>query len=178
MAFIRTITKASDKLADKWEGTRNMVDLYQLVLKYYYHPLMKGSNSIKQVLPAVLNDSPSLQNKYSQPIYGGEGGITSLNFKNSKKWVEYDEEGMVRDPYKLLDGIFKDYDDEAMDNFLMSEEAQMAGGGAAMMAYAYMQFSEMPDEERKAVVASLLRYCELDTLAMVMIWEHWNELIS
>ena len=46
------------------------------------------------------------------------------------------------------------------------------------MAYAYMQFSDMPNEERKKIVEGLLRYCELDTLAMVMIYEHWNYLKS
>jgi len=44
-------------------------------------------------------------------------------------------------------------------------------GGAAMMAYARMQFSEMPETKRKNVIKGLLRYCELDTFAMVLIWE-------
>jgi hypothetical protein len=40
-----------------------------------------------------------------------------------------------------------------------------------------MQFTEMTEEERTLVVEGLLRYCELDTLAMVMIYEYWlNEL--
>jgi len=43
-----------------------------------------------------------------------------------------------------------------------------------MIAYAKMQFSEMTEEERNAIVRGLLKYCELDTLAMVMIYEHWN----
>jgi hypothetical protein len=35
----------------------------------------------------------------------------------------------------------------------------------------------MNSEERKELVTSLLRYCELDTLAMVMLWEHFREII-
>jgi len=45
-----------------------------------------------------------------------------------------------------------------------------------MTAYAKMQFTEMSDEERDKVVYALLKYCELDTFAMVLLWEglaHW-----
>ena len=48
---------------------------------------------------------------------------------------------------------------------------QVADGGAAMTAYARMQFSEMSEIESKELQKALLKYCELDTLAMVMIWE-------
>ena len=41
-----------------------------------------------------------------------------------------------------------------------------------------MQFTEMSDREREKIKSALLRYCELDTFAMVMIWEHWNNLIK
>ena len=42
-----------------------------------------------------------------------------------------------------------------------------------MTAWARMQFCEMTLDERHAIIAGLLRYCELDTLAMLMIYEHW-----
>jgi hypothetical protein len=42
-----------------------------------------------------------------------------------------------------------------------------------MIAYARMQFSEMAVAERQAIRQALLKYCELDTLAMVMLWEYW-----
>ena len=32
----------------------------------------------------------------------------------------------------------------------------------------------LTDAERQQLCRSLLKYCELDTLAMVMIWEHIN----
>lgn len=41
------------------------------------------------------------------------------------------------------------------------------------MAYAKMQFEHMSDYERDGLKAGLLKYCELDTLAMVMIYEAW-----
>ncbi len=43
-----------------------------------------------------------------------------------------------------------------------------------MTAYNMMQFMEMSDKERQEIVSALLRYCELDTLAMVMVWEFWK----
>lgn len=60
--FIKTITKSTDSCPDKWEGgSRNMIDMCELVKYYYYDPYMKGSNSIKVVLPAILNSSEYLQ---------------------------------------------------------------------------------------------------------------------
>ena len=44
-----------------------------------------------------------------------------------------------------------------------------------MTAYARLQFSDVSETEREATRKALLRYCELDTLAMVMIWEAWKD---
>jgi hypothetical protein len=35
-----------------------------------------------------------------------------------------------------------------------------------------MQYTEMSIEERTALEKALLKYCELDTLAMVIVFEH------
>jgi len=42
------------------------------------------------------------------------------------------------------------------------------------MAYARMQFEIISDYERNELKTALLKYCELDTLAMVMIYEAWK----
>jgi hypothetical protein len=42
-----------------------------------------------------------------------------------------------------------------------------------MMAYAKFQFTEMTNLKREALISSLLQYCEINTLTMVMIYEHW-----
>jgi hypothetical protein len=42
-----------------------------------------------------------------------------------------------------------------------------------MTAYARSQFTEMTREEIDLIKPALLKYCELDTLAMVMLWEEW-----
>jgi hypothetical protein len=53
--------------------------------------------------------------------------------------------------------------------------SSLDNGGAAMVAYAYLQFADMTDVERELYRQALLRYCELDTMAMVMIWEYWMD---
>jgi len=82
--------------------------------------------------------------------------------------------GQVMDPYRLLPPLFENIGDDELDDFV--SDATLCDGGAAMMAYAKMQFSDISDLERQKVEEGLLRYCELDTLAMVMIWEYWNNL--
>ncbi|MBN1969144.1 MAG: DUF2779 domain-containing protein [Candidatus Delongbacteria bacterium] len=169
-AWIKTVTKSRKDSVEQWEGERNMVDMLELVKKYYYNPLMKGSNSIKAVLPAVLRTSDLLKEKYSKPIYGTEPGIKSYNFKDWA-WYQKDADGIPRDPYKLLPSLFEDISADELENFIT--DSRLADGGTAMTAYAKMQFMEMSDIERDSVVKGLLQYCELDTLAMVMIMEDW-----
>jgi hypothetical protein len=48
----------------------------------------------------------------------------------------------------------------------------------ASVAYAMMQFTEMSDVERNAIKNSLLKYCEIDTLAMVILYEFLSEKIK
>ena len=149
-----------------------MIDMLALVKRYFYDPAMKGSNSIKQVLPATLNSSAYLQSKYSQPIYGSDGGIPSLNFTNWT-WVQTPN-GQVIDPYKLLPKMFQDISD---DDFELLSDDEICDGGAAMTAYARLQFEDMSDIERQRTQKGLLQYCELDTMAMVMIYEGWLDFI-
>jgi hypothetical protein len=59
-----------------------------------------------------------------------------------------------------------------------SDENELNQGGAALTAYGRMQFSEMSDYERNELSNGLLRYCELDTFAMVMIVEAWMDWIK
>ncbi|MFZ4715535.1 MAG: DUF2779 domain-containing protein [Bacteriovoracaceae bacterium] len=170
--FIKTITKKKEKEDEEsWEGDRLMVDLCEMVKKYYYNPATEGSNSIKYVLPAILNESKLIQEKYSKPIYN------SKNYQN-KAWIEFTTDGKVKDPYKSLGKVFGEFDYERLENNLSGEESEIKDGGAALTAYALMQFTEMSEIERQKITEALLRYCELDTLAMVMIWEHWDHLIK
>ena len=38
--------------------------------------------------------------------------------------------------------------------------------------------AKMPPAEAAAACEALLRYCELDTLAMVKVWEKWTQFSS
>jgi hypothetical protein len=149
------------------EGPRNMVDMHKLVLDHYYHKNMKGSNSIKSVLSSIIQTSSFLREKYSKPY-------NSKNFDNMC-WWEIDEiTGKPKDPYSLLPPLFED--EEFLFEELVLENETIREGGAAMVAYAKMQFSQMSEKERSSIIKGLLKYCELDTLAMVMIYEHWKSL--
>lgn len=171
--FIKSITHSSNSADEKWTGSRDMVDMLQLVKRYYYSPETNGSNSIKAILPAILNSSIFLQEKYKSPIYGAAGRIKSLNFLDWT-WVKY-ENDLIVDPYKLLPKLFKDVSDK--DYVLLTEEDDLKNGGAAMAAYARMQHEDISDYEVKELKKGLLKYCELDTFAMVMIYEGWNNVV-
>jgi hypothetical protein len=168
--FIASITTQEESGGVKKRGSRALVDLRRVYLSYYYHPLTKGSNSIKYVLPAFLTTSTFLKAKYANPI--STIGLSSLNFQGDHIWLK-EEKGNVLNPYKLLPPVFVGYTPDELDDF-MSEMDQLAGGGAALTAYAKLQYSDMPIEERKALRKALLKYCELDTLAMLMIVEEFR----
>jgi hypothetical protein len=97
--------------------------------------------------------------------------MNSLNFTN-QVWIKLDDKGNVISPYKQLPPMFEDVETEDLD--LLTSSDRLAEGGAAMTAYSRMQFTEMSDTESDEIQKALLKYCELDTLAMVMIWEYWE----
>ena len=168
--WIKTITHGpKNEKGDEylWTGKRTMVDLLYVIKRFYLHPKMGGSNSLKVVLPVILNASTYLQEKYSHPQ-------TSRNFKQPITWVQKDSDGNVIDPYKALPAVFQDYDQTLIDRVFLEDEIN--NGGAALVAYARMQFTEMSYEEREALRSALLKYCELDTLAMVMLVEYFKNL--
>ncbi len=71
-------------------------------------------------------------------------------------------------PYKLLPILFEGVDET--EN-LLTDKSYLVDGGAAMTAYMKMQLTNIPKEEKEAIIQGLLRYCELDTLAMIMFFE-------
>ncbi|MDA7538380.1 hypothetical protein N9F44_01070 [Akkermansiaceae bacterium] len=60
----------------------------------------------------------------------------------------------------------------------LSDTDELNNGGAALTAYARMQYQEMSDYEKNELSQALLNYCELDTMAMVMIYEGWREMLK
>ena len=169
--FIETISHNTDRNAKSWRGASDMIDLQKTVVNYYYDPVTNGSNSIKAILPAVLTSSDYLQEKYQQQV--ASLNLTSKNFDNSHIFLKM-ENGMPISPYKALPPIFEGWDYEQLEA-VASMLSEIKDGGAALFAYAKLQFPEVKLEERAAINNGLLRYCELDTLAMVMIYEYFRE---
>ncbi|WP_437395445.1 DUF2779 domain-containing protein [Flagellimonas lutimaris] len=170
--FIQSISHSKRGSAIEWFGERDMIDLWDIEKRYYYNPLTKGSNSLKEVLPASINSSPYLLKKYSQSI--GQINLTSKNFLDNHVWLKQDN-GDILNPYKLLPPVFDNWTEEALENTL-SEIEGIADGGAAMTTYSKMQYTDMTQKEIDELSTALLKYCELDTLAMVMVYEHFKEL--
>lgn len=153
-------------------GDRAMVDLCKLAEKSFFHPNTKGSSSLKKVLPAVLKVSEAVRQTYSRPVYGAPDGIPSLNFSSPQgyTWIDIEADGSVTEPYMRLTQYTKDMlpDNDGDQTSVISE------GGAAAIAYARLQFEGMDDQQRERIKSALLRYCELDTLAMVMVVQAWQ----
>ena len=169
--FIDTITMRKDADGEVI-GLRNMVDLCKLAERYFFHPATKGSSSLKKLLPALMQSSVFLRELYCQPAYGG-AGMPSLTLAQPMAWwVEQD--GQIQDPYSLLPPVFDDFSPEEVASIEAGFSPELQEGGAAMAAYARLQFEEIDAREREAIQRALLRYCELDTLAMVMVVQAWG----
>ena len=177
ISFIDLITKVTDKEAQRvglFVGEKEMVDLHRFIQESYCSSFAKGSISLKFILPAILKDAPEIADFYRRSgVYGKGLQIESLNFKaeGGHQWLRTDTGD---DPYKTLPTIFGTENSELnellfrMDSESGDEKA-INQGGLAMTAYNYTQFSGLSAAERQSISDALLRYCELDTLAMVIV---------
>lgn len=129
-----------------------IADLSRLVKNFYYNREMGNSLSIKDVLQSVMSHSEFLKAKYSQPY-------SSENFDNII-WWQPDGKGGAQNPYKIL---------------AESGDVNIRRGTEAMVVYGKYIAQKLSKEERKMYQKALFKYCELDTLAMVMIFEHWQQ---
>ena len=65
----------------------------------------------------------------------------------------------------------------------LEEQTELAGleqikdGGAALTAYARLMYEDLGAATRKSIEQSLLEYCELDTLAMVFLYEGLHDFV-
>ncbi len=125
------------------------VDMNALTHKHYFHPLMKGRTSLKCVLPAVWQTNSYLH---------------QLDEFKSYYQVKDNE---VINPYKALPTAQIN-----QHNVMINE------GEEAMLAYQNIMYGEYKDQPQLRLQwRELLRnYCALDTLAMVIIWRHWEHL--
>jgi len=133
------------------------IDMNALTLQHYFHPYMKGKTSIKWTLPAVLQaySSPKIQSWLE-------------NFEPDVSIFEITQDG-VTNPYSLLPPLD-----------LVEKAETINEGTGAMRAYEDLLFGlHKGDTSTKAIYyKGLERYCKLDTLAMVIIWEHWRSSLA
>ena len=129
------------------EAKGRLIDMNQLTLDHFFHPRMKGQTSIKVVLPAVWESDAALRAEF--PEYARTLA------------------GRVLSPYETLPPI-------EIDGHVVA----VREGTAAMRAYQEMLYGASRDDpgRRAAYRDLLLRYCRLDTAAMVVIWKHWRRL--
>jgi hypothetical protein len=133
-------------IRDRGQISGRLVDMNQMCLKHYFHPLMKGRTSVKVVCDSIWRSSPTLWDEY--PEY----------FKTDC--------GQIQSPYASLPPL------EINGSSVVVAE----GTGAIRAYEAMMYGFERHDPEIRTRWRDLLRqYCRLDTLAMVWIWLHWNK---
>lgn len=147
-------------------GSREMVDLFQVVQRCYFSPHQKGKIGLKFTLPSIIKDAPSMADRYARKgVYGQHLEMKSLNFEDHQ-WIQ---ESHNKDPYKTLPPVFSEFTEEELEQIAGSEDTGLADGGAALVAYNYLQYSHISDTVKDAFIAALYRYCELDTMAMIML---------
>jgi hypothetical protein len=177
--LVTVVKRGNEGFKDGYEGPKAMVDLHRLVQEGYYSKHAGGSISLKYILPAVLKDAERLNTMYSKlGVYGKNLPIKSLNF-DDHVWLQADKSN---NPYKTLPPIFASGHTQLNEMLLRlagdgeEDDGSIANGGVAMTAYNFTQFNALKPEERKKISEALLRYCELDTLAMVMVVQGLFEL--
>lgn len=133
----------------------------KLLTKSLFTTSMGGSNSIKVVLPAVLR-SKELQKCYEKPYYEY---VDSPNYKGfDYSLINYTDAAKtnVGNPYKYLPVVGAELGE-------LEGEERINNGGLANANYAKLQYDGLSHDEKLKLKNALLRYCELDTMAMVLI---------
>lgn len=126
---------------------RRIVDLHDWAKYDYWHPGMRGRTSIKVVLDAIWGTEASMREQF-------------------ETWTA-SRADPARDPYAALpaveiNGVLQDVHE----------------GTGAMRAYQEMMYGVDSNDAkaREGWAALLKQYCKLDTLSMVLIFEHWRRL--
>lgn len=124
-----------------------VVDMNRLTLTGFFHPGMRGKTSIKVVLDALWKSDEKMRQRFE--ALAGRSGDPD------------------RGPYAALPKLV-----------INGAEKEVAEGTGAVSAYEAMMFGAERDDHatREQWKELLLRYCQLDTMAMVLIWEYWERL--
>lgn len=153
--FIETITHPTGSSKNSFvSGSRDMKDLMVIAQKYFYHPSMGSSNSIKQVMPAILQSDPYFREKYGDDM-DPYHNLPSLEVFAAE--VNKDE-------------FPADFDDSDVWN----ADKQINKGGISKLDYVLLQAGRFNKLHTEAIRRASLEYCKLDTLSMVRIWEYFR----
>lgn len=135
-------------IADLLAGDR-LVDMHKMTLRHYFHPRMGGRTSLKIVVDAVWQASPTIRAR--RPEYIAE----------------------------KADGLGGPYDALPRLEIGGRPVAVTEGAGANVAYYLMMErLAENATLEADAWRRLLRQYCNLDTMSMVLIWWRWRELIG
>ena len=126
-----------------------LVDMNQLTVKHYFHPLMKGRTSIKVVCDALWKISPQLRAQYPEYIK--------------------QEDGAVLSPYATLPPL------QIGGTMVAVAEGTGAIRAYEAMVYGLEKGEAATKENWKRL---LLQYCMLDSLSMFFVWQHWKGLAA
>src|SRR2546425_6659197 len=126
-----------------------LVDMNRLTEQHYFHPLMKERTSIKVVCDALWRTNPALRAAFPEYFQEKDGEILS--------------------PYATLPPL------EIADAMVSVAEGTGAVRAYEAMLYGFEKHDPATREKWKRL---LLQYCKLDSLSMLMVWQHWNEKLS
>lgn len=100
--------------------------------------------------------------KVFPPAWRDCGAVEAL--AECEKFLELNADGSRKDPYKLLAERHPDF--------------PVAEGTGAILAYHALLEGRVNGTAAETLRQQLLEYCELDTLAMRVIWEYWAERLA
>ena len=118
---------------------------------YYYVPAMGGSFSIKSVLPALFPNDPELDYHYLDARVQNGGDAMAIFPRLTKLQQSLPKQGVQT-----------------------SDDSKLVMADSHMSHPEILAIQKEIDESREA----LLRYCELDTWAMVKVWEKLFDIIK
>ncbi|MEX0994193.1 MAG: DUF2779 domain-containing protein [Balneolaceae bacterium] len=134
---------------DNMKSARFM-DMNRMVRDFYFNSELMDGLGLKNVLISILSTSSYLQNQYSKPVSVHDVEVRLVS----------PEKDSCSDPYRKVQENRDRIDD----------------GSTAMHAWLYTKTPDCSQERRSRIHRLLRRYCTLDSLALVLIFQDWNHL--
>lgn len=166
IGFIDSLTGSSSV------GQGRLVDLLPIARGAFYHPELRGSYSIKRVVPIAWSE-PAIRAAFG-PNHGAIGDPEAYAADDDP----YD--ALPLPPESILDAVggaavvrrVIDADDDGSGG----QASGIRNGGMAMLAYHHVRMFGGHDQPE--VVAQFRRYCRLDSAAMVMVFALMRDVVG